>query len=268
MHRTLTTLLFALLVNSAFAFSAEVSPFLRIDLSNGMLEGAGLQGYTAIGLASTFDASMAENNVELSVKADGALYLDQSLQLAVKELYARAQYSGLSLVMGRKVVLPSPWNLSRAGQIGQDGLFLEYSPGIDLVAGLRLALEGYFLDPEEVYLGVRAGVLRGGGIFSREVSQDYDPDLGDFPIYWVAVPRVSLEGDGFSIGWQGDKGYFAMVSKHFGFADLSGNLWFQPDERLVFGLDAKLSKEILVGLDVSVEPLMAFRIWSEFYLPY
>lgn len=260
-------------LNFAWANDFELKPYalFRYEISGSA--GAKPQLGGAFGIRA--DVSGLVEGVNL--KASGALWAQNTLQATFLEVYAAYPVDNFELSAGKRTLYSGPWNQTLMGLEGQWGLFARYN-----LPNLPLSFELAYLLLTEGYIGARIGSVQLGTLL---VIKDPDPLLGQTDSQLVLNPRVGLELEPVKLYWQSDRGFWLQadypVDPDY---SLSGLIWWnpgwqyldttiQPDpdweswltkpNKLLFTVSGNWQNQFRLGLDVSVAPAEAYRLWFE-----
>lgn len=256
-------------------FELKPSALFRYELSGS--SGAALQ------LGGAFGVKLeASGLVEgISLKASGALWAQYSVQATFLEAYASYPLDNFELSLGKRTLYAGPWNQTLMGLEGQWGLFARYN----LSGPLPLSFELAYLLLTQGYIGASIGPVQVGTLL---VIKEPDPLLGQTDSQLVLNPRIGLELAPVRLYWQSDRGFWLQADYPLDSEySLSGLIWWNPGweyldttlqpepdwgswfskpDRLLFTLAASWQDQFRLGLDASIAPAQAYKLWFEIWV--
>lgn len=216
----------------------------------------------------------------ISLKAVGALWAQYRAQATFLEIYALYPLDNFELSLGKRTLYSGPWNQTLMGLEGQWGLFARYN-----LNGLPLSFELAYLLLTQGYIGARIGPVQAGALLG---IKEPDPLQCQTDSQLVLNPRIGLELDPVRLYWQSDRGFWLQADYPLDSgSSLSGLIWWNPGweyldstlqpepdwgswltkpDRLFFTLAASWQDQFRLGLDGSIAPALAYKLWFEIWV--
>ena len=195
--------------------------------------------------------------MQFELRTRGAVWVDLEPQADLLEGYLDAKLEPYRLTVGKWARYGGPWDLTPFGPDGTWGIYASYTLAVPELTDLtplseRVSLEAAYLWGNNVYLGGRSGGVSAGFFLG---ASGFNPRLG------VEGALDSVSG---ALYWQLDRGVFGNGKWAFAPANtLEGSFWWNPEQKLLFGLAYGYADQVRLGVDASLEPLRAYRIWLE-----
>lgn len=189
--------------------------------------------------------------MQFELRTKGAVRVNLEPQADLLEGYLDAKLEPYRLVVGKWARYGGPWNLTPFGPDGTWGVYGSYTLAVPELTEL-IRFEAAYLWGNNVYLGGRSGGFSAGFFLG---ASGFNPRLG---------LEGALDSVSGSLYWQLDRGIFGNGKWAFAPQNtLEGSFWWNPQQKLLFGLAYGYADQVRLGVDASVQPLQAYRVWLE-----